>query len=128
MTAAEAEARLERVVTEADTARAVGSGSLEVLGTPVLLAWCEAATCAALEELLEPGATSVGTRVTLEHLAASPVGANVEVIATRTHVDGRLHRFAVSARELREGGPGILLASGEVTRVVVDVERFLGRL
>ena len=128
MTAPEAEARLERVVTEADTARAVDSGSLEVLGTPVLLAWCEAATCAALDGLLEPGATSVGTRVTLEHLAASPVGARVEVAATRTHVDGRLHRFAVSAREVGDDGPGKVLASGEVTRVVVDAERFLGRL
>src|SRR5215217_4788667 len=65
----------ELVVSEADTAIAVGSGSLPVLGTPVLLAWCEAATCAALD--LPGGQTSVGTRVALEHLAASPVGASV---------------------------------------------------
>ena len=56
-----------------DTALAVGSGSLEVLGTPRLLAWLEAATCAALE--LADGETSVGTRVELEHQAPSPVGA-----------------------------------------------------
>ena len=62
-------------VTEADTAIAVGSGSLPVLGTPRLLAWCEAATCAAIEAALPEGGTSVGTRITLEHLAASPVGA-----------------------------------------------------
>ena len=112
----------EFVVSEADTASAVGSGALPVLGTPVLLAWCEATTCAALD--LPDGSTSVGTRVALEHLAASKVGATVVVTATVAYVDGRLFRFEVDARE--PGGK--LLGSGEVTRVVVDAERFLGRL
>jgi predicted thioesterase len=105
----------------ADTAAAVGSGSLPVLGTPVLLAWCEAATCAALD--LPEGRTSVGTRVSLEHLAASPVGAAVAVTATVSHVDGRLVRFTVEARTGDR-----LVGTGEITRVVVDAERFLSRL
>ncbi len=111
-------------VTEADTAISVGSGSLPVLGTPRLLAWCEAATCAAVEAELGEGETSVGTRVTLEHLAASPVGATVAVTARTVHTDGRLRRFAVSARH----GDGKLVGSGEITRVVVDGERFLARI
>jgi predicted thioesterase len=111
----------ELVVSEADTAVAVGSGSLPVLGTPVLLAWCEAATCAALD--LPEGQTSVGTRVSLEHLAASPVGATVTVTATVAYVDGRLLRFTVEARMGER-----LVGSGEITRVVVDAERFLSRL
>jgi predicted thioesterase len=123
MTAAR-EATLRFTVTDADTAIALGSGDLPVLGTPRLLAWCEAATCAALEDTLEPGSTSVGTRVSLEHQAASPVGQQVEVTASRSHVDGRLHRFAVAARHVG----GKVVATGEVTRVVVDAERFLGRL
>ena len=122
----ELSATLTFTVTDADTAAAVGSGSLPVLGTPRLLAWCEAATCAALEPTLADGATSVGTRVTLEHLAASPVGQDVEVTASTTYVDGRLHRFTVSARHL--GGDGKVICSGEVTRVVVDAEKFLSRL
>ena len=85
-------------VTDADTAVAVGSGSLPVLGTPRLLAWCEAATCAEIEPALAEGETSVGTRIQLEHLAASPVGAELEVTATTAYVDGRLHRFTVAAR------------------------------
>lgn len=113
----------EFVVSEADTARAVGSGSLAVLGTPVLLAWCERVTCEALE--LPEASTSVGTRVALEHLAASPVGATVVVTATVAYVDGKLLRFTVEARDAASQK---LLGSGEVTRVVVDVERFLGRL
>jgi predicted thioesterase len=119
-------ATLTFTVTDADTAAAVGSGSLPVLGTPRLLAWCEAATCAAIDPSLADGETSVGTRVALEHLAASPVGQEVEVTAAASYVDGRLHRFTVSARHL--GGNGKVVGSGEVTRVVVDAERFLSRL
>ena len=50
-------------VTSADTANAVGSGSLPVLGTPRLLAWLEATTCAVIDPALPEGSTSVGTRV-----------------------------------------------------------------
>jgi fluoroacetyl-CoA thioesterase len=119
------EATLVFIVADADTAAAVGSGSLPVLGTPRLLAWCEAATCAAIDPTLPEGSTSVGTRVQLEHLAASPVGTEVEVTATTAYVDGRLHRFTVAARHTADGK---VVASGEVTRVVVDSERFLARI
>ncbi len=119
------DATLSFTVTDDDTAVALGSGSLPVLGTPRLLAWCEAATCAALEPLLGDGETSVGTRVELEHTRASAVGSRVEVAATRLHRDGRLHRLGVLATD---ADTGRTLGTGEVTRVVVDADRFLGRL
>ncbi len=124
------DARLRFTVTDDDTALAVGSGSLPVLGTPRLLAWTEAATCAALEPTLPAGSTSVGTRIALEHLGASAVGQVVEVTASSAYVDGRLHRFAVAAQHLDgpDLRPGKVVGSGEVTRVVVDAEKFLGRL
>jgi fluoroacetyl-CoA thioesterase len=115
---------LSFTVTDDDTAAALGSGSLPVLGTPRLLAWCEAATCAAVEHDLAAGETSVGTRVELEHTRASLVGARIEVTATPVFSDGRLRRFSVSARQ----DDGRVVGTGEVTRVVVDAERFLGRL
>jgi fluoroacetyl-CoA thioesterase len=118
-------AALAFTVGAAQTAAAVGSGSLPVLGTPYLLAWCEAATCAALEPALAAGETSVGTRVELEHTRASGVGTALEVTATPIYRDGRLHRFSVLAREA-DGGR--VVGTGEVTRVVVDAERFLARL
>ena len=118
------EATLGFTVTDDDTAAAVGSGSLPVLGTPRLLAWCEAATCAAIEPTLQEGSTSVGTRVELEHRAASPVGAEVQVTASASYVDGRLHRFTVSARH----PDGKVVGTADITRVVVDGERFLQRL
>jgi len=115
-------ATVSRTVEEGDTAAAVGSGTLPVLGTPRLLAWCEAATCAAIDPALEEGRTSVGTRVSVEHQGPSVVGADLEISASVTHVDGKLVRFSVAARQDRK-----LVGSGEITRVVVDAERFLAR-
>jgi predicted thioesterase len=117
-------ARLTFTVTAADTASALGSGDLAVLGTPALLAWLEAATVADLAPLLAPTETSVGTRVELEHLAPTAVGTSVQVTADLAHADGRLRRYVVAAQD----SAGKLLATGTVTRVVVDAERFLGRL
>ena len=118
-------AELTFTVTDADTASAVGSGSLPVLGTPRLLAWCEAATCAAIDPTLPTGSTSVGTRVELQHQGASPVGQRVTVTASESFADGRLHRFTVAARHEDDG---TLVGTGEITRVVVDADRFLGRI
>ncbi|HEX5862600.1 MAG TPA: thioesterase [Nocardioides sp.] len=119
------DATLTFTVTDDDTAAAVGSGSLPVLGTPRLLAWCEAATCAAIDPSLGQGSTSVGTRVALDHQGASAVGEEVEVTASTAFVDGRLHRFTVAARHTSDGK---VVATGDITRVVVDAERFLSRL
>ncbi|WP_432095025.1 thioesterase family protein [Streptomyces sp. bgisy100] len=114
----------EHTVSEADTAAEFGSGDLPVLGTPGLLALLEAATVDALAGALEPGRTSVGTRVQVDHLKASPVGATVTATAEVTYLDGRLVRFTVAAQD----GAGRLLATGEITRVIVDRDRFLARL
>ncbi len=94
-----------------------------MLATPRVLAWCEAATCA-VEVPGAEGRTSVGTRVRLDHLAASAVGAEVTVTATLESQDGRLLKFAVQAQDVGER----LLATGEITRVLVDPERFLARV
>jgi fluoroacetyl-CoA thioesterase len=116
-------ARLVFDVTTDDTARALGSGDVEVLATPRLLAWCEAAAAAAGVPVGD-GATSVGTRIRLEHHLPTPVGGQVTVQARIAAVDGRLVRFEVLATD-RHGG---VLATGDVTRVVVDRERFAGRI
>lgn len=112
-------ADVEHVVTSADTAEALGSGDLPVLATPRLLAWCEEATCAALE--LDATRTSVGIRVALEHVAATAVGQRVTARATVVEDDGRRVTFDVEAHDDR----GTLLCRGQVQRAVVDRERFL---
>ena len=119
---AQAVGTVTRTVGSEHTAKAVGSGDVEVFATPILLAWCEEATCAALE--LEPGQTSVGTRIAIEHLVASPVGTVITATAEVIARDGRLVTFGVHAVD----DSGTLIGSGEVRRVVVDRERFLSRI
>ncbi len=119
-------AAAERVleVTAADTAAALGSGALPVLGTPRLLAWWEAVTCEVAGAGHPAGETTVGTVVRIEHLAPSTVGARVIVRAELVSVDGRRLGFAVEA----SAEDGRALARGTVERVVVDEARFLARL
>lgn len=112
--------RVSLVVGDADTARALGSGTVEVLGTPRVVALAEQATVAALEGHLPAGSTSVGTRVVLDHLRATPVGASVVAEAVLEEVDGRRLTFAVSVGDTRG-----LVAEGTVQRAVVDIDRFL---
>lgn len=118
----------EFTVGEADTARALGSGDVSVLATPRVLAWLEAATVAVLDDVLDDASTSVGTRVELEHVLASPVGAHVTAAASISFVDGRLVRFEVAAEHRVGDGAPQVVATGQVTRVVVDRDRFLARV
>ncbi|MEV5569501.1 hotdog domain-containing protein [Spirillospora sp. NPDC052269] len=111
-------------VTLGDTAVVVGSGDVPVLATPRLVALFEAATVRALEGRLDVTETSVGTRVEIDHLVASPVGALVAIVAELSERDGRRVMFDVRA----VGEDGTLLATGRVQRAVVDRERFLARL
>lgn len=109
-------------VTQEDTAPAYGSGTVPVLATPRLVALCEQASIEALEGELEAGATSVGMRVQFDHLAPTMVGAPVTAEATLEKISGRRLIFTVSATD-----PRGLIGAGKVTRVIVDVDRFLDK-
>lgn len=113
-------AQLVIAVEMEDTAKKVGSGDVPVLATPRLLALAEAATVRAVERHLAPGQTSVGTRVELEHLAASPLGSRVQVGVELTEVDGRRLVFAFEAHDDHS-----VVGKGTIERVVVDRARFL---
>jgi fluoroacetyl-CoA thioesterase len=117
------EASITHTITPEDTARAVGSGDVDVLATPRLLALAESATVSAVAGHLSEQQTTVGSRIQLEHLRASPVGAEIRVHARLGHTDGRLLRFDVAA----EHADGTVVASGQITRVVVERDRFLAR-
>ena len=110
------------LVTDADTARALGSGVVDVLGSPRLVALCEEACCRALENALDEGTTTVGMRVQFDHLQPTPVGAEVTAEAVLEKIDGRRLKFTVSASD-----PGGLVAAGKITRVVVDLDRFMSK-
>jgi fluoroacetyl-CoA thioesterase len=114
------EAAFRYTVTEADTAAAVGSGEVPVLATPRVLALAERATVDAVAGALAAGATTVGTRVELDHLAPSAVGAELTVRAVLKRTEGRRLQFAV---RLLDGDRPV--AQGLVTRVVVDAAAFV---
>lgn len=110
------------MVSEADTAVAMGSGSVQVLATPRLVALCEQATCAALSGHLAEGCTTVGMRVQLDHLQPTAVGQSVEAEAVLEKIEGRRLTFVVSASDTKG-----LVAAGRVTRVLVEVDRFMDK-
>jgi fluoroacetyl-CoA thioesterase len=91
-----------------------------VLATPVLCHWFESAAVLAIAGLFEPGEASLGTRLSIEHLKATPIGMRVRVTARVIAVDGRRVNFEVSAFDDVE-----LVARGTHERFVVDLDRFL---
>lgn len=110
-------------VAETLTAIYLGSGTVEVLGTPALIALMEQAAVAALEGRLPPGHTSVGIRVDAHHLAATPVGMRVRARAELVTVNGHRLVFQIDAwDEVEKVG----VATHE--RVVVEESRFLKRV
>ena len=111
-------------VTTSDTADALGSGDLPVLGTPRLLAWAEAATVLALDGRLDHGGTSVGTSIRLEHTAPSAVGDVVTVTAEVAVVAASRVTFTVTAT----GRDDEVVGHGTIERALVDAARFTARL
>ncbi len=109
-------------VRDADTAVALRSGEVPVLATPRLIALCEEATVQAVAGQAPKGHTTVGMRVQLDHLAPTAVGQRVTAEARLDKIEGRRLTFSVSASDERG-----LIAAGKVTRVVVDIEKFLDK-
>ena len=107
-------------VSENDTAIAFRSGDVPVLATPRIVALVEEAAVLAVHPELEPGCSTVGVRVQIEHISPTPVGGVVTAEANLEKIEGRRLIFHVAARDERG-----LIAAGKVTRVLVDIETFL---
>lgn len=112
------------LVNSAYTAIAARSGSLEVLGTPYMIALMEKATCSACESLLDEGETTVGTAINITHDKASRLGELIKATATLKAVDGRKLTFDVIATDSKED----IIGKGTITRFVVNGERFMSKV
>ena len=112
---------LEQVVAPQHAADRFENTGVTVLATPVLCHWFQTAAVRAIEQQLEPGEASVGTRLTIEHLKATPLGMRVRVNSRVVAVDGRRITFEAEAVDEVE-----LVARGTHERFVVDLDRFLG--
>lgn len=111
------------VVSDADTAIALGSGDMPVLSTPALLALMENAAMLAVAPALGEGQTTVGGHIASSHLKPSKPGARVAATATLEEIDGRKLSFRVEARE-----GDTLIGEGTHLRFIVDRDRFLAKL
>lgn len=113
------------VVEPQHTAAAVHSGGIDGLSTPTLLAWMESVAFELAEDRLPPGQSTVGVAVNLQHMAPTPVGAQVRVRATLTGIegDGRRLNFSIEASDHVE-----IIGKAEHQRFIIDLERFNRRL
>jgi predicted thioesterase len=115
-------AEISLTVAESDTAARWGSGLVPVFGTPALVGLMEAAAVKALEGQLEQNQTTVGGRIDVRHLAATPVGMQVRARAELVKVEGRKLTFQINAWDQAE-------KIGEATheRFVIDTAKFIAR-
>ncbi|MEP6986054.1 MAG: thioesterase family protein [Chloroflexota bacterium] len=110
-------------VTESLSAQTFGSGTLPVYATPALVALMETAAINAIHPLLLEHQTSVGTFISIKHLAASALGQTIRARAEVTAVEGNQITFSVQAWDTKQ-----LIGEGTHTRFIIDIERFMKRL
>jgi predicted thioesterase len=113
----------EAVVDNTNTAAAIGSGDMDVLATPAMVALMESAAMNAVAGHLPEGSSTVGTIVDISHNRATPIGKRVTATATLQEIDGRKLIFHVSASDDKG-----VVGEGVHERFIVDRERFLGKL
>lgn len=109
-------------VTPELSAKAVGSGTLEVLATPIMIARMEQAAWMAVAPALEAGSGTVGTLMNVKHLSPTPLGMSVTCRAELVAVDNRRLVFQVTARDA-QGTVG----EGTHERAIIQNERFLAK-
>ena len=110
---------VEKVVTENDTAAKAASGSVEVLATPIMIAWMEGASLNLVQKELENGLTTVGTEVNIKHLKGTLVGKTVKIISVLKEIDRKKLVFDVEVLE-----DGIVVGTGTHTRFIIDPIKF----
>ena len=115
-------ARVEDVVTQDNTAITAGSGTLPVFATPFMCALMEKAAWMAIAPALNAGDSSVGTKLSISHLSATPVGLKVWAESEVTAVDGKRIEFHVTAGD--EKG---IIGEGTHERFIVTNDRFLAK-
>ena len=115
--------RAETVVTQENTAQAVGSGLVPVFATPYMVALMEGAAVDAVQDALAPDEGTVGTRLDVTHDAATPIGMKVWAEAELTAVEGRKLTFTVTAYDEKEK-----IGGGTHERFIIKPEKFLAKV
>lgn len=114
---------IETTAMQKDSAINYGSGAVDVYSTPAMIALLECAARNAVDLHLPKGYTTVGIKVDVKHLAATPIGSRIKASAELIEVDGKRLVFKVEAfDEVEKIGEGIH------ERFVIDMDKFMGRL
>ena len=114
---------VERIVTENDTAAKAASGEVEVLATPIMIAWMEEVSLHLAQKELEEGFTTVGTEVNIKHLKGTLVGKTVKIVSVLKEIDRKRLVFDVEVLE-----DGIAVGTGSHTRFIIDTAKFYEKL
>ena len=114
------EGRQEQMVSDAMTADKIGSGSVPVFATPMMVALMERTCSESVQPWLDDGQTTVGVRLDISHLSATPVGMRVWCKSELTEIDRRRLTFRVATYD--EAG---LIGEGCHERFIVDADAFV---
>ena len=115
--------KTELYVTDKNTAKAVGSGTLEVYATPQMVNLMETCACFSVEPYMEPGNTTVGIGLSISHVSATPIGLKVWCESELIAIDGRKLTFRVSAYDERG-----MIGEGTHERFIVDTQKFTAKV
>jgi predicted thioesterase len=114
---------LEKIVTPEESAVNMGSGSIEVLSTPSMIAFMERASMEAVQGYLSIGTTTVGTLVNIKHISPTKIGATIRCTTSLDEVDSKRLSFKVEAED--ENG---IIGTGTHERYIIDKAKFVNKL
>jgi fluoroacetyl-CoA thioesterase len=114
---------IESKVYQENTAEEMGSGSLAVYATPSMAALMEKAALTAVEQHLPAGSSTVGTSLSIRHMAATPVGMRVRAVAELVEIQDRKLTFKIEAFDEAEK-----IGEGMHERYIIDVDRFTSKV
>jgi len=117
------EKEIEILVTPKDTAKAYGSGLVEVFATPAMVALMEKTALELILPFIEEGMNTVGTEINVKHIKATPLGKRVQSYARLMEVDGL--KLTVEVEAYDEDG---LIGKGVHKRYIINEEEFLKSL
>lgn len=114
--------KAETRVSKDNTALKYGSGSIDVFATPAMIGLMEKAAIEAVDRLLPEGFATVGTKIEVKHIAATPIGMNVSARAELLEIDNKKLRFHIEAYDDLEK-----IGEGTHFRYIINLEEFVSR-
>lgn len=110
------------LVSEANTAKTMGSGSLDVFATPAMIALMEKAASMTVQNYIDEDSSTVGTMINIKHIAATPIGMNVTAKAELVEIEGKRLVFSVEAFDGKDK-----IGEGQHERFIVKAEKFIAK-